>query len=61
MRRRGRVLETSHELLKPGVYELCVSVGTRQGTPVIALPLDDSRGRRYKLGSVVVKGVGGAR
>ena len=58
LREHGRVLATSHELLKPGAYSLCVSVGSRQGTPVIALPLDDVGGRRYKIGNVVVRGVG---
>jgi hypothetical protein len=40
-------------LLKPGTYSVCISVGTRTGTPGIALPLkgDDSQ-RRYKLGTV---------
>ena len=55
LREHGRVLETSHELLKPGIYALCVSVGSRQGTPVIALPLAADRGRRYALGNIVVR------
>ena len=43
--------------LKPGVYTLCVSVGRRDGTPRVALPLDGQVGktRRYRLGAVRVK------
>ena len=38
---------------KPGVYDVHVSVGKRDGTPVIALPLKDDDGhRRYKLGKI---------
>lgn len=42
-------------IVKPGVYDVYISVGTRTGTPEIALPLagDDGR-RRYKLGSMTV-------
>lgn len=37
----------------PGTYDVYVSVGKRDGTPVIALPLADSDGqRRYKLGVI---------
>jgi len=40
---------------KPGTYDLYVSIGRRDGTPVIALPYDDDDGhRRYRLGSVAV-------
>ena len=36
---------------KPGIYDVFVSVGRRDGTPVIALPLPDEDGqRRYKIG-----------
>ena len=43
--------------LKPGMYDLCVSVGTRTGHPVIALPLDGANGeRRYKIGSIRITG-----
>ncbi len=40
----------------PGDYALYVSVGQRDGTPRIALPLagDDGQ-RRYKLGQVVLR------
>jgi hypothetical protein len=40
---------------KPGTYDLFISVGTRDGTPVIALPLagDDGR-RRYRIGTVTL-------
>lgn len=38
---------------QPGIYEVYVSVGSRDGTPTIALPLPDGDGqRRYKLGTV---------
>jgi hypothetical protein len=38
---------------QPGTYDLYVSVGLRDGTPVIALPYDNDDGhRRYKLGTV---------
>ena len=42
-------------LVKPGTYDLFISVGTRQGTPKIALPLPDGDGhRRYRLGKLKV-------
>ena len=39
--------------VKPGVYDVFVSVGTRDGTPQIALPIagDDGQ-RRYKVGQI---------
>ena len=38
---------------QPGTYALYVSVGMRDGTPVIALPLENDDGhRRYKLGTI---------
>jgi hypothetical protein len=38
---------------KPGTCDLFVSVGQRDGTPVIALPLPDDDGqRRYRLGKI---------
>jgi len=42
-------------ILKPGTYDVYISVGTATGEPVIALPLpnDDGR-RRYRLGSIKV-------
>jgi hypothetical protein len=40
---------------KPGTYDVYISVGTRDGTPVIELPLNQCDGqRRYKIGSVVL-------
>ncbi|MBR4651754.1 MAG: DUF4832 domain-containing protein [Kiritimatiellae bacterium] len=43
-------------MLPSGTYTLCVSAGTRQGTPVIALPLKDGRAdRRYPLGRIIVR------
>jgi hypothetical protein len=41
-------------MLAPGEYTLCVSVGDRQGTPVIALPLSVGFDRRYPVGKVKV-------
>ncbi len=42
--------------LRPGTYDLFISVGSRIGTPRIALPLRDGDGqRRYKLGRITVK------
>ncbi|MCB1124942.1 MAG: DUF4832 domain-containing protein, partial [Verrucomicrobiae bacterium] len=40
----------------PGTYDVFVSVGERDGTPSIALPLDDDDGqRRYRLGRMVLQ------
>lgn len=40
---------------KPGTYDVFVSVGKRDGTPVIALPLPNNDGqRRYKLGTITI-------
>jgi len=42
-------------ILKPGTYDLYVSVGTATGEPVLALPLaNDDEHRRYRLGSIKV-------
>ena len=44
---------------KPGTYDLFLSVGSRDGTPEIALPLSGSDGqRRYRLGTITVEKVG---
>jgi len=44
-------------ILKPGTYDVYVSVGTPAGNPIIALPLPDDDGhRRYRLGSIKVLG-----
>ena len=41
---------------KPGTYDLFISVGTRDGTPQIALPLTGDDGhRRYRLGTVMLQ------
>ncbi len=41
---------------RPGTYEVFVSVGQRDGTPVIALPLANHDGhRRYKVGQIRLK------
>jgi hypothetical protein len=43
--------------LASGTYDVYVSVGTRAGTPQIALPLPDEDGqRRYRLGRLTVRG-----
>jgi hypothetical protein len=40
-------------ILKPGTYTVWISVGSRMGTPRIALPLDNEDGqRRYRLGEI---------
>ena len=40
-------------ILKPGTYTVWISVGSRIGTPRIALPLDSEDGqRRYRLGEI---------
>ena len=54
LRAKGRVTETSFDMLARGEYTLCVSVGTRQGTPKIALPLAGGKGRVYPLGKVKI-------
>ena len=42
--------------VKPGAYDVFVSVGMRDGTPRIALPLNDDDGhRRYRLGKMEVR------
>ncbi len=42
-------------LLKPGEYEVYVSVGTSAGTPKLALPLPGDDGhRRYRLGNLMI-------
>ncbi len=42
-------------IFKPGTYNVYISIGTRSGTPKIALPLagDDGQ-RRYRLGAITV-------
>ncbi len=42
--------------VKPGEYDVFVSVGRRDGTPAIALPLTDEDGqRRYRIGRIAVR------
>ncbi len=42
---------------RPGIYNLFISVGRRDGTPQIALPLKENDGqRRYRLGSITIEG-----
>jgi len=41
---------------RPGTYDLYISVGKRDGTPTIAMPLKDDDGqRRYKIGQIILK------
>ncbi|MCW5979502.1 MAG: beta-galactosidase [Bryobacteraceae bacterium] len=43
-------------IFRPGAYDLYFSVGTRTGTPRIALPLGDDDGkRRYRLGAIAIR------
>ena len=43
--------------LKPGRYDMFLSVGTKTGTPRIALPLEGhDRQRRYRIGTIRVIG-----
>jgi hypothetical protein len=43
-------------IFKPGTYDVFVSVGSRTGTPAIALPLPDGDGhRRYRLGKITIR------
>ncbi|MDO4557448.1 MAG: hypothetical protein Q4C47_00585, partial [Planctomycetia bacterium] len=43
-------------VVKPGEYDVYVSVGRRDGTPVIALPYEnDDGGRRYRVGRITVR------
>jgi hypothetical protein len=43
------------QILKPGDYDLFISVGTRTGTPKLALPLPADDGhRRYRLGRITL-------
>ena len=40
---------------RPGTYDVYISVGRRDGTPTIALPLaGNDGGQRYKLGQVTL-------
>jgi len=43
------------QLLKPGTYTLAVSVGRADGTPRVALPLENGRDRVYPLGTIEVR------
>lgn len=54
----ARRLEGGHAPpVTPGVYDVFVSVGQRDGTPVIALPLADGDGqRRYRVGRITLTG-----
>ena len=42
--------------VKPGPYDVFISIGQREGTPVIALPLPGGDGQlRYKVGQMILK------
>ncbi|HNS21510.1 MAG TPA: DUF4832 domain-containing protein [Sedimentisphaerales bacterium] len=48
-------------LLKPGQYNVYISVGTAAGTPKIALPLPDDDGHhRYRLGRLAITAAAGS-
>ena len=53
----GPLVSSSFEsCIKPGNYDVYISVGTRTGTPRIALPLPDGDGqRRYRLGTITME------
>jgi hypothetical protein len=54
-RRHRAEFELAADLVKPGQYDVFISVGSRIGTPRIALPLEAADGhRRYRLGRVEV-------
>ncbi len=41
---------------KPGTYDVFISIGTRDGTPVFALPISgDDGARRYKIGTITLE------
>ena len=43
-------------MLRPGTYDVFVSVGSRHGTPGISLPLPEGDGKkRYRLGKLEVR------
>ena len=54
-RKRGYAIGGEQQLLKPGRYTLNVSVGSRSGTPQIALPLENGVQRRYPVGPIDVR------
>lgn len=46
---------------RPGSYNLYLSIGARDGTPVIAMPLDGDDGqRRYQIGTIQLESPGAA-
>ena len=48
-------------ILKPGTYRVFVSVGSRIGTPTIALPLAGEDGqKRYQVGTIRIAGPSGS-
>ena len=53
----ARKLEGGHAPpVLPGSYDLYISVGLRDGTPIIALPLNDQDGqRRYRIGKITLE------
>lgn len=55
-RQAGRKFPDTFAPLKPGEYTLAVSVGSWQGTPEIALPIEGQIGetRRYEIGKINV-------
>ncbi len=54
-RRHRAEFQLASDLVKPGTYQVFVSIGSRIGTPQIELPLDADDGhRRYRLGQIEV-------
>ena len=47
--------DTRVPTLSPGTYTLCVSLGDRDGTPRLALPLKNGQALRYPIGKIAVK------
>jgi hypothetical protein len=46
---------TLSQVVLAGMYEVYISVGDRDGTPRLALPLSDGDGhRRYRIGTVII-------
>lgn len=55
LNRKGMTFGKRIPTISPGEYSLCISVGSRDGVPEIALPLEGERGRRYPLGKITVR------
>lgn len=52
----GEVGKSFSRTCLPGTYELYISVGTLDGTPVLELPYEGSDShKRYKLGKIIIE------